>query len=50
MQKLWNARDGKFIKNLRGHVAPVGGIYSRNLAIVFLTNMIVQGLPMCLVC
>lgn len=23
-QKLWNARDGKFLKSLRGHVAPVG--------------------------
>lgn len=21
--KLWNARDGKFMKTLRGHVAPV---------------------------
>lgn len=21
--KLWNARDGKFLKSLRGHVAPV---------------------------
>ncbi|KAJ4297375.1 ribosome assembly [Collariella sp. IMI 366227] len=23
VQKLWNARDGKFLKSLRGHVAPV---------------------------